>query len=923
MTDIKESDHSDIGLIEIQTELKESYLNYAMSVIVTRALPDARDGLKPVHRRILYAMHTLSNTYNRPYKKSARVVGDVIGKYHPHGDVAVYDALVRMAQEFSMRYTLVEGQGNFGSLDGDSPAAMRYTEVRMSQMTSHLLMDLEKNSVDFSLNYDGAETMPDVLPSRIPTLLVNGSQGIAVGMATDIPPHNLTEVCDASLELLDNPDMEITDLMKIIKGPDFPTGGIINGVTGIYNAYQTGHGSIKLRAQVDIVTNKDRDIIVINEIPYQVNKARMIEQIVELTKSDRQVLTGISEIRDESDKDGVRVVIELKAGEIGEIVLNNLYAHTQMQRSVKCNFVALHGRVPGQFNLKQLLKLWLDHRIEVITRRSRFDLAKAKQKGHQLEGLSLALSNIDEVIQLIRASATSDEAKEKLSAQDWPLKDMASLIILTGELGLKPESDELDFSKYGLIECKNIDEVNAESFYRLSPIQIRAILDMRLQRLTGLEHEQLLKEYGECVELIADLKEILSSPDRLKNEIRSEIIGVKEKFGDERKTPILIVEEDFSTGDLIQPEERILTLSNLGYAKSQPVLEYRTQNRGGTGMRATKLKDSDFVEHFLTANTHDEILMFTNMGKVFRKTMYEFPVASRESRGKPIVNFVQLEDGEYVTSLLKVSKNESEELLLVMATKFGVIKKARLNDFARIRRNGLRAISLRENDQMIGAVVITSSEYLMLVTNRGYSLKFDSGEVRTVGRSAIGVRGIRLRGDDIVVSLLKVQTDRDILFVTENGYGKRTNEKEFSPKRRGGMGVIGIVTKGRNGAVVWCGHVDDEQDVALINSKGGLIRTPVDTIPTLSTRTKGVRIIRLKDDTKLSKAVLLDREEDEEPDEELSSDESIDQDDSGTESEGQATSNEETATDTDPSSTSETDSPSTPDSGTDNGELES
>ncbi len=820
--------------VSLESEMRESYLAYAMSVIVGRALPDVRDGLKPVHRRVLYAMSVLSNDWNKPYKKSARVVGDVIGKYHPHGDTAAYDTIVRMAQEFSLRYPLVDGQGNFGSVDGDSAAAMRYTEIRMSRIAHDLLADLDKETVDFSPNYDGTETIPDVMPTQVPNLLVNGSSGIAVGMATNIPPHNLTEVISACLALLDNPDIDIDELMQHIQGPDFPTAAIINGRAGIVQAYKTGRGRIYIRSRAEVIEDEKtgKPTIIVTEIPYQLNKARLIERIAELVKEKK--LEGITELRDESDKDGLRIVIELRRGEVGDVVLNNLYAQTQMQSVFGINMVALVDGQPRLLNLKEILDAFIRHRREVVTRRTVFLLRKARDKGHILEGLAVALANIDAVIELIKTSPSSAEAKEKLLARSWQSDSVLTMLGAVGADACRP--DNLD-SKYGLVGNQ----------YYLSPEQVQAILELRLHRLTGLEHEKLISDYKELLLQIADLLDILENQDRLLKVVRQELERINNDYGDKRKTEIVESQLDLTMEDLITEEDRVVTISQTGYAKSQPLSDYRAQRRGGVGKAAATVKDEDFVEHLLIANSHDTLLCFSSAGKVYWLRVFQIPLASRTSRGKPIVNILPLEEGEQITSMLPI-KEYSENHFVFMATSGGTVKKTALTNFSRPRSVGLKAIELQEGDVLVGTAVTDGSKDIMLVSSSGKTIRFSESDVRPMGRVSRGVRGIRLQKEHKMIELIIPEAGKHILSVSENGYGKRTEVGEFPVYKRGGMGVIGMQTSERNGRVVGAAQVFDGDQIMLISDKGTLVRTRVDEISVQGRNTQGVRLIKLRDE---------------------------------------------------------------------------
>jgi DNA gyrase subunit A len=823
----------EILLVNIEDELKQSYLDYAMSVIVGRALPDVRDGLKPVHRRVLHAMNELSNDWNKGYKKSARVVGDVIGKYHPHGDSAVYDTIVRMAQPFSMRYMLVDGQGNFGSIDGDSAAAMRYTEIRMRKIAHALLADLDKETVDFVDNYDGTEKIPHVLPTRVPNLLINGSAGIAVGMATNIPPHNLTEVVSGCLALMKNPELTVDELMEYIPGPDFPTAAIINGRAGIIQAYRTGRGRIYVRARAEVIQDEKRgkDIIIIHELPYQLNKARLIERIAELVKEKK--IEGITELRDESDKDGLRVVIELRRGEIGDVVLNNLYAQTGLQSVFGINMVALVDGQPKTLNLKEIIEAFIRHRREVVTRRTVYLLRKARERGHLLEGLAIALSNIDPVIALIKASPSSTEAREKLLAMAWEPGEVTGMLERAGPDACRPEDLE---ARYGLREGK----------YHLSPAQAQAILDLRLHRLTGLEHEKLLHEYQEKLNEITDYLEILSDPERLKLVIREELEEIVKEFGDERRTEITASQHDLTVEDLITEEDRVVTISHGGYAKTQPLSDYQAQRRGGMGRSALAVKDEDFVEHLLIASTHATILCFTNVGKVYWLKVYQIPLAGRNSRGRPMVNLLPLEEGERVTAILPVDEY-TEGHYIFMATANGTVKKTALTDFSRQRSVGLRALELDEGDVLVGTAITDGNSDVMLFSSEGKTARFQEAEVRAMGRTARGVRGIRLREGHRMISLVIPKPGGRVLTVSENGYGKRTDTDEFPCKGRGNKGVIAMSTSRRNGKLVGAVQVFDGDELMLISNQGTMVRTRTDEVPLVGRNTQGVRVIRTKE----------------------------------------------------------------------------
>ena len=819
--------------VNIEDELKQSYMDYAMSVIVGRALPDVRDGLKPVHRRVLFAMNELNNDWNKPYKKSARVVGDVIGKYHPHGDSAVYDTIVRMAQDFSLRYTLVDGQGNFGSIDGDSAAAMRYTEIRMSKIAHALLADLDKETVDFVDNYDGTEKIPAVLPTRVPNLLVNGSSGIAVGMATNIPPHNLREVVAGCLATLQNPDIDVDELMQYIPGPDFPTGAQINGRAGIVQAYRTGRGRIYVRAEAEVISDeaKGKDTIIIHEIPYQLNKSRLIERIAELVKEKK--LEGITELRDESDKDGLRVVIELRRGEVGDVVLNNLYAQTQLQSVVGINMVALVDGEPKVLNLKQMIEAFVRHRREIVTRRTVYLLRKARERGHVLEGLAIALANIDDVIELIKASPTASDAREGLMARSWAPGDVMAMLERAGADACRPDD---------LPEALGLHDGQ----YHLSPAQAQAILDLRLHRLTGLEHEKLLQEYADKIAEIADYLEILGDPDRLKQVIREELEELVEEFGDDRKTQISDSAHDLTVEDLITEEDRVVTISHGGYAKTQSLTDYQAQRRGGTGRSATAVKDEDFVEHLLIASTHATILCFSNLGKVYWLKVFHIPLASRTARGRPMVNLLPLDEGERITSILPIEGYETDHFIF-MATANGTVKKTDMSLFSRQRSVGLRAIELEEDDVLIGTAVTDGSQDIMLFSSEGKVVRFAESGVRAMGRTARGVRGIKLGEGHRLISLVVPQEGSKILTVSENGYGKRSETSEFPVKGRGTKGVIGMTTSERNGSLVGAEQVWDGDEMMLISNQGTAVRTRVEEVSVQGRNTQGVRVIRTRE----------------------------------------------------------------------------
>ena len=830
--------------------MRQSYLDYAMSVIVGRALPDVRDGLKPVHRRVLYAMSVLGNDWNKSYKKSARVVGDVIGKYHPHGDTAVYDTIVRMAQPFSLRYMLVDGQGNFGSVDGDAPAAMRYTEVRMSKIAHELLADLDKETVDFVDNYDGSESEPSVMPTRVPELLINGSSGIAVGMATNIPPHNLNEVIDACLASIDNPDITIEGLMEHIPGPDLPTAAMINGSKGIREAYRTGRGRMYMRSRAEIITNEKngKETIIVSEIPYQVNKARLIERIAELVKEKR--IEGITELRDESDKDGMRIVIELRRGEVGDVVLNNLYKLTTMQTVFGINMVALVDGQPRILNLKQILDAFIRHRREVVTRRTIFELRKARNRAHVLEGLAVALANIDEVIALIKKSANPAEAKAQLIARAWQPGAVMDMITRTGAGSSRP--DDLD-AQYGL----------KDDGYYLSEVQAQAILDLRLHRLTGLEQDKILGEYKEILDLIKELLDILSNPERLLQVIREELEEIKEKYGDKRRTEILEDQLDLSMEDLITEEDVVVTFSHEGYAKCQTLDVYNTQRRGGRGKAATRMKDEDFIDKLFIANTHDTLLCFSSQGKVYWLKVYQMPMAGRGSRGKPIVNLLPLEQGERINAVMPV-RDYDENQYVFMATSSGTVKKTALTNFSRPRVSGIKAIDLRDNDQLVDVVITDGSRHVMLLSNAGKAIRFSETDVREMGRTAAGVRGMRLAADQCVISMIMIEDEGSILTATEYGFGKRTASSEYPVKGRGGQGVISIQTNERNGKVVGAVQVGDDDEMMLITNHGTLVRIAVSDISEMGRNTQGVRLIRLTNEEKLAEVEKIESIEKEE-----------------------------------------------------------
>ena len=838
----------ELTLVNLEEEMKQSYLDYAMSVIVGRALPDVRDGLKPVHRRVLFAMKELGNDYNKAYKKSARVVGDVIGKYHPHGDVAVYDTIVRMAQPFSMRYVLVDGQGNFGSVDGDAPAAMRYTEVRMDKIAHEMLADIDKETVDFVPNYDESEREPSVLPAKLPNLLVNGSSGIAVGMATNIPPHNLKEVVDACVALIDDSSLSIHDLMKHLPGPDFPTGGIINGARGIHEAYFTGRGRIFVRARSHVEGKEGaKQSIIVTELPYMVNKARLLERIAELVKEKK--LEGITELRDESDKDGMRMVIEMRRGENAEVLINNLYQHTAMQTVFGINAVALVDGQPKVLNLKELLEAFLRHRREVVTRRTIFDLRKARERAHVLEGLAVALANIDEVIDLIKRSPGPAEAKTGLMGCDWAPGVVSEMLKKAGAEASRPEGLAAEF---GLVKSK----------YRLSDAQAQAILDLRLHRLTGLEQDKIVGEYKELLSLIEELRAILANPDKLLKVIRNELVEIREQYSDKRRTEIVSDHEDLTIEDLITEEEVVVTLSHAGYAKSQPVSAYRAQRRGGRGKAATAVKDEDFVDNLFVANTHDTVLCFSSIGKVYWLKVYQFPQAGRGARGKPIVNLLPLAEGERINAVMPV-QDYAQDKFVFMATRNGTVKKTPLDNFSRPRTTGIIAVELNEGDELVGVAITDGKRDVMLFASNGKSIRFKEADVRAMGRNAAGVRGIQLAKGEQVIELVIV-AEGDVLTATEHGYGKRTPAADYPVQGRGGQGVISIQTTGRNGKVVGAIQVAPDAEVMLISDAGTLVRTPAGDISVIGRNTQGVRLIRLAEGEKL---VGIDRIESEEGDE--------------------------------------------------------
>ncbi|WP_334320629.1 DNA topoisomerase (ATP-hydrolyzing) subunit A [Gilliamella apicola] len=876
----------EITPVNIEDELKSSYLDYAMSVIVGRALPDVRDGLKPVHRRVLFAMHEAGYDWNKPYRKSARVVGDVIGKYHPHGDSAVYDTIVRMAQPFSLRYMLVDGQGNFGSVDGDSAAAMRYTEIRMQKFAGALLTDLDKETVDFSPNYDGSEMIPDVLPTRIPNLLINGSSGIAVGMATNIPPHNLSEVINGCLAFIEDENISVDGLMEHIHGPDFPTAALINGRKGIENAYRTGRGIIYIRskATIEVDDHSGRETIIVNEIPYQVNKKKLIEKIAELVK-DKKV-EGISALRDESDKDGMRIVIEIKRDAVGEVVLNNLFSLTQLQVSFGINMVALHKGQPKLLNLREMIEAFVLHRREVVTRRTIYELRKARERAHVLEGLAIALANIDPIIELIRAASTPVEAKSKLLSQAWQLGNVAAMLEKAGNDAARPEDLAPEF---GI----------RDGYYYLSEAQAQAILDLRLHRLTGLEHEKILDEYKQLLIQISELLHILASPERLMEVIREELEAVRDQFQDARRTEITASSADINIEDLIAQEDVVVTLSHQGYVKYQPLSDYEAQRRGGKGKSATKIKEEDFVEKLLVANTHDTILCFSSRGRLYWMKVYQLPEASRGSRGRPIINLLPLEAGERITAILPVREFDDEHCVF-MATAQGTVKKTSLIEFSRPRTGGIIAINLRDDDELIGVDLtsnetsdtvddelnddvivdetdndeevsqISNTEDIMLFSANGKVVRFPANKVRCMGRTATGVRGIKLEDDDKVVSLIVPRGNGAILTATQNGYGKRTQQELYPTKSRATKGVISIKVSERNGKVVGAVQVDETDQIMLITDAGTLVRTRVSEVSIVGRNTQGVMLIRTADNEKVVGLQRIAETEDEESESDLS-----------------------------------------------------
>ena len=853
-TDNPESFEPNFPVVTIEDEMRDSYLEYAMSVIVGRALPDVRDGLKPVHRRVLYAMDVLGNDYNKAYKKSARIVGDVIGKYHPHGDTAVYDTIVRMAQPFSMRNILIDGQGNFGSVDGDSAAAMRYTEIRMAKLSHELLRDLDKQTVDFIDNYDGSESEPSVLPTRVPNLLVNGSSGIAVGMATNIPPHNLGEVVNACLQVIDNEEITIDELLEVMPGPDFPTAGIINGAAGIRQAYETGKGKIYLRS-VSHVEGEDKQSIVVTELPYQVNKAKLIGKIAELVK-DKKV-DGITGLRDESDKDGMRMVIELRRGEVPEVMLNNLYKLTEMQTVFGINMVAIDKGMPKLMTLKGVLNAFIAHRRDVVTRRSIFDLNKARNRAHILEGLSVALHNIDEIIELIKAAPNPTEAKTQLVAKTWQGSVIQDLIGDRDMAMFKPEDLPVELG------------LQVSGDYQLSQKQAQAILDLKLHRLTGLEKDKIFDEFNELLERIKYLLDILQNPERMMQVIRDELIEIRDNFADERMTEILENKIDLTLEDLIAQEDRVVTLSHGGYVKAQSLSDYQAQRRGGKGKAATKMKDEDFVDQLFVANSHDTVLCFSSTGKVHWLKVYELPMASRIARGKPIINLLPLEKDESINAILPVSEFTDDQFVF-MVTSSGTCKKTSLTNFARPRKGGIIAIELRDGDKLVGVEITSGDNDIMLFSSGGKSIRFKESDVRAVGRTAIGVRGMKLV-DDEIVSAIVADDESPILTATEKGYGKRTALDEYRAQARGGSGVISIKTSDRNGKVVGAIQVTDEDEMMLISNKGTLVRARAADVSIIGRNTQGVTLINIAKGEKLvSVAKIAETEEEDTEGEEQS-----------------------------------------------------
>ena len=838
-----------ISQINLEDEMKKSYLDYAMSVIIGRALPDVRDGLKPVHRRVLYAMKVLGNDHTKPYKKSARIVGDVIGKYHPHGDSAVYETIVRMAQDFSLRYTLVDGQGNFGSIDGDRAAAMRYTEVRMEKITQELLADIDKDTVDFIPNYDESEEEPAVLPTRLPNLLINGSAGIAVGMATNIPPHNLKEIIDGCLFILDNDQANIDDLIKLIPAPDFPTAATIHGIDGIKQAYETGRGKVHVRAKTSIEENGDRESIVVSELPYQVNKARLIEKIAELVRDKK--IEGISEIRDESDKDGLRVVIDLKRGTVSDVLLNNLYKQTLLESTFSINMVALANGQPKLMNLKEMLDAFLSHRRDVVTKRTIYELNRSINRAHILEGQTIALTNIDEMIAIIKKSKTPAEAQKALVSKLWKVGKVKEMLKKAGNVSTIPKH-LLNIENFGIEKSK----------YRLSSEQAKAILDLKLNRLTGLEQESIFNEYSDLLEDIKRFTLILSNPDELTSVIRDELIETQKTYGDERRTEIVEFYSDLTDEDLIPEEDLIVTLSKEGYAKTQPLDTYQAQNRGGTGKRAASLKDEDFVSKLFVANTHDTLLCFSSYGKVYWIKVYRLPRGGRNAKGRPIVNLLPLEKDERIQAVLPV-KEFNDDQFIFMATETGSVKKTKLSAYSRPMKSGIKAIKLRDGDRVVNAEITDGSKEIMLFSNSGKSIRFKESDARPMGRVSQGVRGMRIDKDQKIISLVVLE-EGNILVATENGYGKQTLKDEFSIQNRGGKGVIAIQTSKRNGNLIGAKQVSTGDEVMFISTSGNLIRTRIDDISVIGRNTQGVRLIRLsEDDNLLGMEKVISEDEDE------------------------------------------------------------
>ena len=838
-----------ISQINLEDEMKKSYLDYAMSVIIGRALPDVRDGLKPVHRRVLYAMKVLGNDHTKAYKKSARIVGDVIGKYHPHGDSAVYETIVRMAQDFSLRYTLVDGQGNFGSIDGDRAAAMRYTEVRMEKITQELLADIDKDTVDFIPNYDESEEEPAVLPTRLPNLLINGSAGIAVGMATNIPPHNLKEIIDGCLFILDNEQASIDDLIKLIPAPDFPTAATIHGIDGIKQAYETGRGRVHVRAKTSIEENGDRESIVVSELPYQVNKARLIEKIAELVRDKK--IEGISEIRDESDKDGLRVVIDLKRGTVSDVLLNNLYKQTLLESTFSINMVALSNGQPKLMNLKGMLDAFLSHRRDVVTKRTIYELNRSINRAHILEGQTIALTNIDEMIAIIKKSKTPAEAQKALVSKLWKVGKVKDMLKKAGNVSTIPKH-LLNIENFGIEKSK----------YRLSSEQAKAILDLKLNRLTGLEQESIFNEYSDLLEDIKRFTMILSNPDELTSVIREELIETQETYGDERRTEIVEFYSDLTDEDLIPEEDLIVTLSKAGYAKTQPLDTYQAQNRGGTGKRAASLKDQDFVSKLFVANTHDTLLCFSSYGKVYWIKVYRLPRGGRNAKGRPIVNLLPLEKDERIQAVLPV-KEFNDDQFIFMATETGSVKKTKLSAYSRPMKSGIKAIKLRDGDRVVNAEITDGTKEIMLFSNSGKSIRFKESDARPMGRVSQGVRGMRIDKDQKIISLVVLE-EGNILVATENGYGKQTLKDEFSIQKRGGKGVIAIQTSDRNGNLIGAKQVSTGDEVMFISTSGNLIRTRTDDISIIGRNTQGVRLIRLSEDDNLLGMEKVISEDDEE-----------------------------------------------------------